>query len=289
MLVGDDGPSPYLDGVIGALHEHPGFVKVAVVGLGAVAVAGITASGVAVLSQSQFAASVPTASHGITGVVAGMSTAAKVGVLAGTGAVVIGGGAVVAVVLDGDTAGAVEFADSVTVDVPVGSEESYPLDTPPPLVVALGPAVDTNEVGIVPPEATDGFVSREVGVWIDGSDDPLLTDRVILPTSIDQDGRFVVATLEAPMGDIVTAFPPGGFCYREPDQTDVVGVWEYTGDDGLMTVDFLVDVIDGAVDPDVQVVLEGTAQLELFEGVEDDIDLGRCPEVERRQTFWVDD
>ena len=100
ILAEGEGLSAYLDNVIAALDEHPGFRRIAVVG-SAAAIAGFSA-GVTSTTMGNFVGSLSGAGGHATGGVAGMSATAKIGVGFGAAALAVGGVATASIVMSDD-------------------------------------------------------------------------------------------------------------------------------------------------------------------------------------------
>lgn len=293
VLTDDDQVSPFLTGVVRALDAHPGFARVAVVGGGAV-VAGVSA-GVTATTLNGFTSSIPAAGHAAGGV-AGMSVGAKVGLGMGVGALAVGGAAAAAVLIDDDETSALEFPDSATLVSASDSEGAFPLGDPVEIEVELGEAVDTNESGDIPPDAAEGFVQRSVTASIEGVEEPVLIDDIVIPTVMrndliaNQGDAFRVATVETDISELIDEIAVAEYCYRIPDQSDVIGGWAYTGETGTLEITFVANVENGKLaGTNIVAVTEGAAQREMFASDSEDLDLSQCPEQKTAENVWADD
>jgi hypothetical protein len=268
---------------IRALYEHPSVRAVALVGAGAAAgmtgsqlvglASGSPGSGTAVTTQptSELVASLPHAGSAATGALtSGWATAAvgtKIAVAAGTVAVAAAAGAGVWVVIDGDGAEPVEFAEETTVSASNSSEDDgpmYPLGLPEDAVVSLGPPAPAGtSVG----PAIES-VSREVSVELGGADEPIDLGSVILPASLSDadleggtDGLTTIATIGQDIELPIAGMPASDYCYSSDDPSTALAGWVFTGGPTTLTVTF--DVVSKAGDvagAQMSVQIEGPAR-----------------------------
>ncbi len=285
----DDQPSPVMAARLEAAKRYFG-LSVALIGAGAAgafASAGLGQGGGAgtfVLSSGSTAA-VPTTGTGALASFAGAGIGAKV--TAATAGLLAASALTVGVVnaIDDPEEFNLAFADSTTLSVIDGEDErSFPLGSPPAAEIRLGTPIPTDSGLQSPTGEPVAAVTREVLFTMGDGFDQLSIGSVTIPLAIPEEGfdptaeRVLLASTERTVElSAAPGIPAGTSCINDSDPTEVIGGYNYTEGSYSITALVTATLANGQVNgTEIQVELSGPADLQLFGGAAEDIDLTRC-------------